>query len=155
MNHDLINKAVFARYNPKDINTELEGCIGAYDFCQLNKENSEQPVILIYGLWVIKRGNRVSFAFAGGEPPSVRAGLALDLHQAAAARIRTDAPKIRHATAYYIDDAGKIAASSLTAFHRDRAPVVRESMTEPDFSAVYDAISPPLPVAKASPAPAL
>lgn len=87
------------------------------------------------------------------DPPSAKAGLALDLHQAATAIVRTDAPKLKERVAFYIDDTGKVARSSEKAFYRDRAPVVVAGMTDAEGTAIYDALTgrdsvtvrPPLP----------
>jgi hypothetical protein len=125
MTADILNKCVFATYSPDCKSDEIAGCLGFYAFRLLQADESGAPDdALIYGMYAARQYGRVILLYDGGDAPSVRAGLALDLHRGATAQIRADALKIKTPVAYFIDDAGKLAAMSWAAFAKDRAPQV-------------------------------
>lgn len=161
MNIDILNKCVFATFSPDCKNDDFADCLGFYAFRLLCVDASGAPDdALIYGMWAARQFGRVTLAYDGGDAPSVRAGQALDLHRGASARVRVDAPKIKSPVAYYIDDAGKLAAMSWAAFERERAPQVLAQagpLAAFDNMAFYDLLTNsdfPAPVAvPAAPAP--
>lgn len=119
-----LNQFFFVTFDPNDKDAEIENCLGFYSFRVLAQPYGEPLSWLVYGMHVQDLHNRVVLTYAGGDPPSVRAGLALDLHQAAAARVRADARRIRKPVAFYIDDAGQVAAVAVDRFWNERAAAV-------------------------------
>ena len=122
-------------------NAKIAGCIGYYSFNRLGLDDrGDVATVLLYGLWLRVDDNRVTFVPDGGEPPSARAGRALDLHQAATALIRAHADKLQTATAYYINDAGKVGSCELAEFLADRVPgfgADLPSLTHPAIGRLY------------------
>lgn len=161
MNIDILNKCVFATFSPDCKSDDLEGCLGFYAFRLLCADESGAPDdALIYGMYAARQNGRVSLVYDGGDAPSVRAGLALDLHRGASARVRADALKIKTPVAYYIDDGGKLAAMSWAGFEQERAPQILAQagpLAAFDNMAFYDLLTNsdfPAPVAvPAAPAP--
>lgn len=124
MMNETINKAVFCNYIVSKENADKDQ-IGYFMF-NLLQNNSDGSIgaTLHYLAKVYRRDNRVIINYDCGNPPSARAGNALDLHHAAAAVVRKDAAKIKADTAFFINDAGKLAAMPLADFYAKRAPEV-------------------------------
>jgi len=121
---ELLNKSVFSTFEPiKDKDNPDK--IGFYGFHLLEYDpTGGLSDALIYGASVYKRHGHVMMEYDGGDPPSARAGLALDLHCGAVASVKKSAASATESQAYFIDDAGKLAVSSLAWFKATRAPAV-------------------------------
>lgn len=116
--------STFTRHDDPDDATR----IGTYVFSVLDYEGFGLTGVPIYRMTVRRLYGRNSFDYDAGDAPSVRAGRALDLHQAVMARLRLDARERDGSTWFYIDDAGKVAEGDASAFWDDRAPVVEREL---------------------------
>ena len=110
------NRSIFASFQPMD-NPEIANCLGLYGFHLLGLDaQGEITKVDLCGLWVRLDSPRVKFAPDGGDPPSARAGRALELHQTATAMVRAQAPELAAPVAIFINDAGEVEAVELYEF---------------------------------------
>ena len=98
----------FGLYKPvKD--HERPELIGIYQFLVLDDLPSGGVAACpCYSADVVARDGRTLVNYEWGDIPSPRAGRALDLHRAAAARVRHVASKLKAARVYYLDGSGKV-----------------------------------------------
>lgn len=98
----------FGHYKPaKD--HEKPDLIGRYQFLVIDESDGGGfAACPTYSADVIARDGRTLLVMDWGDVPSPKAGRALDLHRAAAARIRDAASKLKASRVYFINDAGKV-----------------------------------------------
>lgn len=124
MNQDKLSNFYVADFIAGEGAGDVPNCIGFYSFRVIERTRYGIVPAMIYGLWVQSIGGRIVFTYDGGDPPSARAGAALALHQAAIARVRADALRLRKHVAFFLDDGGNLAAMRFDRWMKERAPAV-------------------------------